>query len=260
MGAAPELATFIYSYGAVVISDGLITVEDAAKRLGISKKRVYGLAAAGALSPHPIGANRYLLDAAEVEARRAQGVVNGRPLDQRSAWAVLWLGLGRGDHDLGPWGEYLARNTRWRVRQKLGDGPLSDSLAALAPRLRNRAESVKLRAHPSDLRRLVAEPSLVRTGVSAAAEVGADVVAADEVEAYVPADDLARLREKFFLEGSRKPNVLLRVVQPPWPFPPDVRVAPATAVAVDLLDSTDERTRRAGRELLESLDRGRPDD
>ena len=244
----------------MVLSEGLITVEDAAKRLGVSKKRVYGLAAAGALSPHPIGANRYLLDAAEVEARRAQGVVNGRPLDQLSAWAVLWLGLGRGDHDLGPWGAYLARNTRWRVRQRLGAGPVSDSLAALAPRLRNRAESVKLRAHPSDLRRLLDEPSLVRTGVSAAADVGADVVAADEVEAYVPADDLAPLREKFFLEESRKPNVLLRVVQPPWPFPPDARVAPATAVAIDLLDSTDERTRRAGRELLQSLDRDRVDD
>jgi excisionase family DNA binding protein len=257
---APELGTFVYSYGAMVVSEGLITVEDAAKRLGISKKRVYGLTAAGALSPHPIGANRYLLDSAEVEARRAQGVVTGRPLDQLSAWAVLWLGLGRDDHDLGPGAAYLARNTRWRVRQRLGNGPVSESLAALAPRLRNRARSVQLRAHPSDLRRLVAEPSLVRTGVSAAPDVGADLVAADEVEGYVSVDDMARLREKFFLEESRKPNVLLRVLQPPWPFPPDTRVAPATAVALDLLDSTDERTRRAGRELLRSLDRGRVDD
>jgi len=65
-----------------------------------------------------------------------QGIVTGRPLDQTSAWAVLWLAW-RVTHGIsGPRGAYLARNTRWRVRQKLGEGPLTTELAALAPRLR----------------------------------------------------------------------------------------------------------------------------
>ena len=238
-----------------MVHDGLITVNEAAKRLGVSKKRVYALAATGALTPHPLGSNRYLLDPVEVEARGTQEIVNGRPLDQASAWAILWLGLARDRGDLGPWGAYLARNTRWRLRNRLGTGDLAESLAALAPRLRNRARSIHLRAHPSDLPRLLAEPHVVRTGVSAAADVGADIIAANEAEAYVPADDVADLRKKYFLEESRNPNVHLRVVEPPWPFPSESSVAPRSAVAVDLLDSPDQRTRRAGRELLASLDR-----
>lgn len=35
-----------------------------------------------------------------------------------------------------------------------------------------------------------------------------------------------------------------------WPFDADQRVAPAPVVAVDLLDSDDERSQRAARELL----------
>jgi excisionase family DNA binding protein len=238
-----------------MVADGLITADEAARRLGVSKKRVYALAAAGALTPHPLGSHRYLLDPGEVEARRAQQIVNGRPLDKTSAWAILWLAVANDVAPLGPWGAHLARNTEWRIRNRLGTGELAESLGALAPRLRNRARSVRLRAHPSDVPRLLAEAHLVRTGVSAAAEVGADIVVSSEVEGYVPAAEFPELREKYFLEESRNPNVHLRVVEPPWPFPPGTHVAPLSAVALDLLDSPDERTRRAGRGLLRSLNR-----
>ena len=237
-----------------MVADGLITVEEAARRLRVTRKRVYALTAAGVLTPHALGSNRYLLDLAEVEARRGQQILNGRPLDQTSAWAILWLTVAIDTGGLGPWGANLARNTRWRVRNRLGTGKVSESLAAQLPRLRNRARSIRLRAHPGDVARLLGEHVLVRTGVSAAAELGADIVAPDEVEGYVPADKLDELRKKYFLEDSRNPNVHLRVVEDPWPFHPDTRVAPASAVAVDLLDSRDERTQRAGRELLQSLD------
>jgi len=240
----------------MAITDGALTAGEAAHRLGVTQKRVYSLVASGALSARRLG-NRFLLDPSEVEARKVQGIVTGRPLDQTSAWAVLWLALARDTRDLGPWGAYLARNTRWRVRQKLGEGPLATELAALAPRLRRRGRLVRMRAHPSDLPRLLDEPDLVRTGVSAAADVGADIVALTDVEAYAPAARFDELRNRYLLEESSNPNVWLRLVDEPCPFPPGTRVAPTTAVAIDLLDSADERTRRAGRELLDAIERNR---
>jgi excisionase family DNA binding protein len=233
--------------------DDLLTVSEAARLLDVSEPRVYALVDSGALPAFRRG-NQYLIHAVDVEARRAQGVANGRPLDQTSAWAVLWLALARESGDLGPWGAYLSRNTRWRIRQKLADGPLSRALLALAPRLRHRGHLLRLRAHPSDVPRIAEEPDVVRTGVSAAADVGADIVAPGILEAYVPAARIDDLRAQYLLEESRSPNVLLRTVRDPWPFPPNTRVAPATAVALDLLDSSDERTQRAGRELLRALE------
>ncbi|HLY87426.1 MAG TPA: helix-turn-helix domain-containing protein [Acetobacteraceae bacterium] len=237
----------------MAITTDMLTANEAARRLGVTQKRVYSLVASGALSARRLG-NRFLLDPSEVEARKMQGIVTGRPLDQTSAWAVLWLASARDKRDLGPWGAYLARNTRWRVRQKLGEGPLAAELAALAPRLRRRGRLVHMRAHPSDLPRLLDEPDVVRTGISAAADVGADIVAPADLEAYAPAPRFDELRGRYFLEESNAPNVWLRLIHEPWPFPSGTRVAPAAAVALDLLDSADERTRRAGRELLDAID------
>ena len=55
-------------------------------------------------------------------------------------------------------------------------------------------------------------------------------------------------------ERSERPNLVLRVMgDAHWPFPDGAEVAPRAVAAVDLLESGDERARRAGRELLESL-------
>jgi len=80
-------------------------------------------------------------------------------------------------------------------------------------------------------------------------------VDARKVDGYIPAGRAIELRERYLLEESNNPNVWLCLVDEPWPFLEHVSAAPVTAVAFDLLDSTDERTRRAGRELLEALDR-----
>ena len=234
--------------------DQLLTVPEAARLLGVSAPRVYALIDSGTLPALRRG-SQYLIHAADVEARQAQGIANGRPLDQATAWAVLWLAIGDNPGNLGPSGASLSRNTRWRVRQRLGHGPLADLLVALAPRLRNRGKLLRLRAHPSDLARLANEPDLVRTGVSAAEDVGADIVAPGVFEAYARATRLDSIRKHYLLQESSNPNGLLRVVNEPWPFPAGAQTAPASAVALDLLDSPDERTRRAGRQLLRTLER-----
>ena len=55
-------------------------------------------------------------------------------------------------------------------------------------------------------------------------------------------------------ERSERANVVFRVVEDQsWPFPEGAVVAPPAVVAVDLLESEDERSRRAGAELLQRL-------
>ena len=55
-------------------------------------------------------------------------------------------------------------------------------------------------------------------------------------------------------ERSERANVVFRVVKDQsWPFPEGAAVAPPAVVAVDLLESEDERSRRAGAELLQRL-------
>jgi hypothetical protein len=51
-------------------------------------------------------------------------------------------------------------------------------------------------------------------------------------------------------EDPERPNLLLRVVDDDvWPFEAGTNIAPRPVVAVDLLESDDDRSRRAGLEL-----------
>jgi hypothetical protein len=61
------------------------------------------------------------------------------------------------------------------------------------------------------------------------------------------------LLDRYALEpNANRPNLIVRVVDDDvWPFDDDANVAPWPVVAVDLLDSNDERSRRAGLELIE---------
>ena len=72
------------------------------------------------------------------------------------------------------------------------------------------------------------------------------------VELYLSRADLDEVVAGFGLAGAGRsiPNVVLHVVDS-WPFDADERVAPPV-VALDLLEHRDERSRRAGGELLAS--------
>ncbi len=108
-------------------------------------------------------------------------------------------------------------------------------------------------AHPSDLPNIAAESGIVRAGVSAASD-NVDITSAGALEAYVSAKRLPRLVKKYFLEQSVNPNLTLHVVDGFWPFPLSCKVVPAAVVALDLMEADDERSRRAGVELLKRLE------
>jgi hypothetical protein len=86
---------------------------------------------------------------------------------------------------------------------------------------------------------------------------GFDISAPDVVEAYVSGPGLGRLRERYWMEPTdlASANVFLRVVPDRvWPRIANERFAQVAAAAIDLTESNDDRSRRAGIEAIERLE------
>ncbi len=212
-------------------------ISHAAKELGVNVARVRAMVAAGILRGDKIG-GRWIVDPSSVEERLRSQAGGGRPLSASSAWGVLFLLAGRDAPWLAPW-------ERSRIRKRE-----ACDLSSLAIAVRKRAERVSLRAHPSDLSRIAEEPLVIRTGIGAAREYGSDLVGEAPLEIYIPKRKLRGLQRKYRLQISPSPNVLLRVVDRPWPFERLDSVAPWSVVAVDLFESSEPRARRSGTDLF----------
>jgi excisionase family DNA binding protein len=217
-----------------------LSVAEAAKRLRVNEARIRALLACEGLRGQKVG-GRWLVERQSLEARRRAGMPSGRPFAPATAWAALALAEGRP--------VVLSAPARSRLRRWLREVGLEKGLA----RLRRRADSIFLRAHASDLPRFASEAGVVKSGVSAADAYQADILARDELEAYVAQARLPALRKRYLLAPSERPNVHLRVVSGSWPFDKGVEIAPLVVAAIDLLDSDDDRVRRAGRALLASV-------
>ena len=90
----------------------------------------------------------------------------------------------------------------------------------------------------------------MRSGVSAAVEHGVDLRAPGVLEAYVRRDQLDALVYRYALRPAAvaDANLVLHLLDGSVPRTAD-GVAPVAAVALDLLESGDARSQRAGREL-----------
>ena len=218
-----------------------LSVADAAKQLGINEARARSLIEAGELDAVKVGA-RWIVDPVGVERRRRFSPPRGRQFSRERALGMLMLAA----NEPAPW---LDRVAEWKLRRELA----RSRLKLLAPRLKERADVFRLRAHPAALRRIAEEPQVVRSGPSAASELGLEISAPDLLEAYVPAKQLAQLARKYRLGVSREPNLILHVIAGSWPFDPDRRVVPLSFAALDLLESDDPRARRAGASVLRRL-------
>jgi excisionase family DNA binding protein len=220
---------------------GYISVEEAASRLGVIPRRVRAMIAHGLLDAQKVG-SEWLVDVASVEARGSQRPERGRPFAPRNAWGAVWLVSG-----MKP--QWLSPAERSRLKHRLED---PSELESLAPMLRSRSELHPLRADEADISE-IAKQRVVLSGVSAAREYGLDIRAPGVVEAYVRDVDLERVVREFGLQRSSRPNAILRVPRGVWPFADDQHVAPIGVVIADLLESSDERTRRAGHQAAEEL-------
>ncbi|HVW30995.1 MAG TPA: helix-turn-helix domain-containing protein [Acidimicrobiia bacterium] len=210
-------------------------VDEAAAQLGLSQHRVRYLIHSGRLPARRV-AGRWLVERADVE-RLAEGRSPGRPLSPRVAWGLIAL-LDRGD---APW---LSAPERSRLRARMRAAPSLDQLARAC---RGRAHVHRLHVHPGALPRALAWPGAVPTGASAG---GHDVVDARQGELYLPEADVVRLRKELRARpaGSDDANLVIRVPAGGlWPFP-DGAAGPM-AVALDLWDAGDSRSRRAAQRL-----------
>ncbi|MEZ5406484.1 MAG: excisionase family DNA-binding protein [Acidimicrobiales bacterium] len=218
----------------------VVSVTEAADRLGVSSLRVRQLIASGRLAADRVG-GRYVI--AEADLDRFGVLAAHRPWKPGSVWGLLWLIENRPV----PW---LTAKQLQRARGRAEQG-----LRAHLDVVGSRAASAGFRAHGSAIRRLGMDARLVRSGVSALGDVGVDLVGGvDEVEGYVRRKDLDRIASDYGLVAERaRPNVWLHVVDDPWPFENGEEVAPPLVVALDLLDHDDERLQRAGRDLLSTV-------
>ena len=216
-----------------------LSATEAAERLHVSPRRIYALAKAKRLQAVPVG-GRLLIEAGSVESFARSGAQAGRPWSPRRAWALILL-AGREN----PSG--LDAVTKSKLRRVLRER----DLWSIRSRLMGRAKRQGFRAHPSDLARIDREPGLVRTGARFAAQAGLRLLAPDAApEYYVNGGTADRLIARFRLSETSESNLTLRLVSDEvwtWLARP---VAPAMAVALDLAEDRDARSREAAEAVL----------
>ncbi len=223
-----------------------ISAADVAKRLRVNEARVRALIERGALPARKV-ANRWLVPLQALQSSGVATRVAGRPFSPENAWGLLFLASGKP-------AEWLSPVDRSRLKARL-----KSPRFPLASRFRRRASVNYLRGDERALRKIVANDKFVRSGVSAAEDHRVDLVAPGVVEGYLPKERLAKLSYEHALRAvaENSANLIVRAVDDSWPFKSE-RVAPEAVVAVDLIDSVDQRSRRAGSELLKRMRRRRP--
>lgn len=217
----------------------MLTVAQAAARLGVGQEQVRRLARCGKLPAYKVG-RTIVLDDDAVDRRARLPIKAGRGLAPRTAWAALWL-LSQDEVD------WLTAADRSRLRSRLRSWNAEQVVTAE----RSRADRYDLRVLPAYLDRVLGAEGVVASGMSAAAAVGADVVAATAAaEVYCAAETLAALRRDLSLSDRGETNLVVRVPRYDRLLLAGYTDMPSAVVAVDLAESVDVRTRRAGLTLL----------
>jgi excisionase family DNA binding protein len=233
------------------LNENVISVHQAANRLGVSPRRVQALLEAGELSGVKVGGH-WLVDRLSVKQRDVLARLRGRPFSPEGAWALLSLLTVEGAGGSLQMPE-VHRSMLSRLRNRLAHGGPVD----LAPLLAKRARLHRYWVQPSQFPRIAREERFVLSGVSASEHYDLDIVASDELEGYLPEAELPRLIEQYALsEFARRPNLLLHTV-PFWSFAEGARVAPLLVVLLDMAESEDTRTLAVGREALLHYSSGR---
>jgi excisionase family DNA binding protein len=224
---------------------GRITVVEAAGRLGVTQQEVRRLIRAGELPAERVGGRTWLISSDSVERRAEHDPRVGRRLSSPNAWAALFLIMS----DPVPW---LNQTNRWRIGHWLSHHHPSDNRS----RFTGRGRPTGFRAHTSLLSSVRDDSALMLTGVPGAMERRLGIVGGGgEVDAYVSSADLDAVIARHHMRPSRNPNVVLWVVDPfttPWP---PAKVAPASAIALDLLDSPEPRAKQVGAQVLRGIER-----
>lgn len=227
---------------------GLVSVPDAAGKLGVSRMRVHQRIKDGSLPAQRVG-HQWVIDEADLNAV-AHNAGPGRPLSPASAWALIAVGEGDVAH-LSPSARSRARS---RIAQLLREAPSLDDVDVFAARtgraLGERAQRHGYRASPLDLPGIRSDPRLRLSGLSAPQ---ARISAVDLVEGYVRDRDHEALVRDHLLAPAKgaRANVVVHVINGDG----DVEhlVGSDLVVAADLAEHGSPRERARAQELLADL-------
>lgn len=232
-----------------------ISVSEAAERLGVTSHRVRQRIEDGSLPAQRVG-NRWGIDETDLLPLLI-GPKAGRPLSERSAWAILDY-IDSSTQAMAALA-LLAPSERQRAEERWGllatHARDTDAIADVARQLRemlvNRAERHAFRANTRDLPDLRAETRLVLSGLN---DPRAEIAAGDVVEGYVTPVDLRHLIRDYLLtpavgqSSSQQANVVLHASIRSVPRP-----APLLLIAADLADHRTPREESRAVEILNDL-------
>lgn len=218
----------------------VLSVQEAAERLGIAPQRVRALIRAGRLPARRLGRAWAIQPADPGWDSRPRKP--GRPLRAANAWALLAILDGGSPGWIDP-------AVRSRLRKRARDPQWVESALIYGEQ---RSSIHRWRLLPPDLERIKKSFPLVLSGLSAD-DPGIDVVPVSaELDAYLDRSALSGIRRQFHpLESSEAPNLILRIPSIDWIL--HLRHAPSSVVAADLLDHLDPRVHRAAHRLLKQL-------
>lgn len=222
----------------VSVDDAMGSAE-AARRLRMSQQRVRALWHEGALTGQ-IVANRLLLDRAGVLDFAERDRPGTRPLSDRNAWTLLLLVAG----ETSPWASAseLSR-LRGLIRTR--------EAGALTALVRARSRTAHLDGVTGVGGYVLREGDVVPAGAMLAHR-WTDLVAEGITEVYATQSSAQGLIDRLRLwRDPRGPIVMHTVRDDLGGLLRDRVEMPAPVVAVDLLDSGDPRSRRAGQALWE---------
>ena len=216
-----------------------LSTREAADLFGVTQHQVAQLCRSGEVAFKRIAGNALLVDSRSLRQYIQLRKGRGRPFDQKTALAALWMLSGLPVD----WLEY-PQLRRLKIRLAQID---ADSLVWLT---RRRSEVRAFRVSRSFANEISGR--LILTGSSdAVAQRFGLTPRGDTVEGYVVKSDLPCLEEDFFLVDDSDGNVVLRVADwlPDW----NEAAMPAAVCAADLATSLNTRERSAGIRVLEAM-------
>jgi excisionase family DNA binding protein len=245
----------------------VLSLPEAARRLGVNESRVRQRIAAGSLRAEKVG-GRWLLDEADLADAGERPV--GRPLSARSAWALVAVAqaladqdhaAGRGDDLMADVAPVVRSRSRARLRNYCdrvvrslaadNEAGVAQGARELRHLLRNRAKRALYSASRVDLDDLRADDRLALSGLS---RPEAGIASGGVVEGYVRRHDLGPLVEDYLLVEAAKEsdaNVFLHVVDEDQP---ERRVSLHEAIQNWLVLAADLAEHRRPREEARALE------
>lgn len=230
---------------------GLVSVPEAAQRLGVTRARVHQRIASGSLPAQQVG-RQWIID--EWDLRRiAHHGVPGRPFSATSAWALIAVSAG----DAGQFSPSVRSRARTRHAQLLRAVTVEPDLEVVASllgrALGGRARRIVYRASVLDLPAVRTDPRLHLSGVSASAS---QISAGEVVEGYLKADDLDDLVDAHLLApvGEDRASVIIHVVNGDWEI--HDWVTSDLVIAADLAEHGGPRERARAQKLVADLAAG----